>query len=460
MSHGGQFCMSPNTEMWSIPASAGEPTQRTSRDGRNWVYPRECGGTDTVADHSDGRWGLSPRVRGNHLRRLAVRRAEGSIPASAGEPGLPMREHRLSGVYPRECGGTVLRPSAAANPQGLSPRVRGNLCAACLHAAHVGSIPASAGEPSCRPPSIPKKRVYPRECGGTLIVRPKRRCPPGLSPRVRGNLRGYGAHRGWLGSIPASAGEPEHGQLPRYDGEVYPRECGGTRLRSGLRLPQLGLSPRVRGNQEPLGPYYIQSRSIPASAGEPGGIGARRRRAEVYPRECGGTSDDYLDKRIAKGLSPRVRGNPCRRAPQRTTSRSIPASAGEPPGGRPWSIAARVYPRECGGTGADDAEREIALGLSPRVRGNPRTPPDPRGWTGSIPASAGEPPRDLRAPGGLRVYPRECGGTLGLRLAEAETEGLSPRVRGNHRGQGDRVGELGSIPASAGEPPFFMPFPP
>ena len=50
--------------------------------------------------------------------------------------------------------------------------------------------------------------VYPRECGGTLVTRTIGATMKGLSPRVRGNPhRHHGSRRQW-GSIPASAGEP------------------------------------------------------------------------------------------------------------------------------------------------------------------------------------------------------------------------------------------------------------
>ena len=50
------------------------------------------------------------------------------------------------------------------------------------------------------------------------------------------------------------------------------------------------------------------------------------------------------------------------------------------------------------------------------------------------------------------VYPRVCGGTLEERLAELETHGLSPRVRGNLVVIKTSMRNQGSIPACAGEP--------
>ena len=51
------------------------------------------------------------------------------------------------------------------------------------------------------------------------------------------------------------------------------------------------------------------NRSIPASAGEPGGNVETRTCAGVYPRECGGTDCVYYTPVTIYGLSPRVRGN-------------------------------------------------------------------------------------------------------------------------------------------------------
>ena len=53
-----------------------------------------------------------------------------------------------------------------------------------------------------------------------------------------------------------------------------------------------------------------------------------------------------------------------------------------------------------------------------------------------------------------KVYPRVCGGTLGVRPSLEPMPGLSPRVRGNLalRAEGRIRGR--SIPACAGEPAF------
>ena len=54
----------------------------------------------------------------------------------------------------------------------------------------------------------------------------------------------------------------------RIDG-VYPRVCGGTLSLSSGELLNLGLSPRVRGNQAAPAQATVSAGSIPACAGEP-----------------------------------------------------------------------------------------------------------------------------------------------------------------------------------------------
>ena len=49
---------------------------------------------------------------------------------------------------------------------------------------------------------------------------------------------------------------------------VYPRACGGTRLKAGLSILLRGLSPRLRGNGFQETPNLNFQGSIPALAGE------------------------------------------------------------------------------------------------------------------------------------------------------------------------------------------------
>ena len=81
-------------------------------------------------------------------------------------------------------------------------------------------------------------------------------------------------------------------------------------------------------------------------------------------------------------------------------------------------------------------------GLSPRVRGNPNPRCQVCGQTGSIPARAGEPHTALIGECWHGVYPRACGGTQNIYAALAGATGLSPRVRGNPRSLTARLSGL------------------
>ena len=131
----------------SIPAYAGEPSARYTMRRRNAVYPRVCGGTHRSANHDQSSAGLSPRMRGNRVQQLRSEEECGSIPAYAGEPRrAALRAARLW-VYPRVCGGTWFRHFGERLVYGLSPRMRGNHIVQQSLDRRNWSIPAYAGEP-------------------------------------------------------------------------------------------------------------------------------------------------------------------------------------------------------------------------------------------------------------------------------------------------------------------------
>ena len=309
-----------------------------------------CGGTASSGSGSAVASGLSPRVRGNPCRLPRPARNLRSIPACAGEPGRVGATPRPATVYPRVCGGTFLPGSQMYQVRGLSPRVRGNPGDYSAPSGGKGSIPACAGEPPASICRWPTGWVYPRVCGGTIILKEPPRARAGLSPRVRGNHR-RGYRKRWIPrSIPACAGEPAPTAPSPVAVKVYPRVCGGTFCAAPRAASQWGLSPRVRGNPVVVAAGVNDGGSIPACAGEPGRGKFRRRLRGVYPRVCGGTiaADAFQD--LYGGLSPRVRGNPpgCPRLAR--AYRSIPACAGEPTESALPAKSWLVYPRVCGGT--------------------------------------------------------------------------------------------------------------
>ena len=127
-----------------------------------------------------------------------------------------------------------------------------------------------------------------------------------------------------------------------------------------------------------------------------------------------------------------MRGNRSLELFEERLTRSIPACAGEPAAAFSSSSPHSVYPRVCGGTSGATPSSRMSAGLSPRVRGN---------------LIAGEPFSAVHV-----FYPRVCGGTSGATPSSRMSAGLSPRVRGNRPWPDAASGEIGSIPACAGEP--------
>ena len=198
----------------SIPACAGEPRHGRGRPAPAEVYPRVCGGTFRSLAIARRASGLSPRVRGNPAPAWPPTGSGRSIPACAGEPGPSRPPRRERRVYPRVCGGTRTPLYTQASSVGLSPRVRGNHLRAFRRATAAGSIPACAGEPLESQGTRGLSRVYPRVCGGTPYDTDDNRNANGLSPRVRGNRRRRSQWRRQRRSIPACAGEPLTGSPP------------------------------------------------------------------------------------------------------------------------------------------------------------------------------------------------------------------------------------------------------
>ena len=131
---------------------------------------------------------------------------------------------------------------------------------------------------------------------------------------------------------------------------------------------------------------------------------------------------------------------------------SIPADAGLPSLSSPSYCESRVYPRGCGATSGKRWREPLVSGLSPRMRGYPRTRIGMTGRQGSIPADAGLPLARWGASHSQEVYPRGCGATDVTVQAFRCRAGLSPRMRGYRRRMRTRIESTRSIPADAGLP--------
>ena len=273
------------------------------------VHPRERGEATAVLTSAPVRWGPSPRARGSPNGGALSPAMRGSIPASAGKPLRSRLPGDDSGVHPRERGEAVPPGDPGERPAGPSPRARGSLGSCGIWRSAGGSIPASAGKP--RPPGSETAagRVHPRERGEAVPNPPARLWTTGPSPRARGSRRVMRVMSLPAGSIPASAGKPpSRSTRGRWSG-VHPRERGEAAVRCGCRGGSSGPSPRARGSPSPAIGRRGRARSIPASAGKPGGGSLRAPDAEVHPRERGEAAEPARVQRDGTGPSPRARGS-------------------------------------------------------------------------------------------------------------------------------------------------------
>ena len=233
---------------------------------------------------------------------------------------------------------------------------------------------------------------------------------------------------------------------------VYPRVYGESTWEETCRELIAGLSPRVRGIRPRADPQAGREGSIPACTGNPGRGRGCAPGMRVYPRVYGESVDPPVLSMRRYGLSPRVRGIPRSTAPQRSWVWSIPACTGNPPSAPARSDSTKVYPRVYGESAGPYRDQRSPEGLSPRVRGihSHRGPECSR--HGSIPACTGNPRSVGCTSRASRVYPRVYGESVISAHGRNSPSGLSPRVRGIQLLRSDYELHLGSIPACTGNP--------
>ena len=212
-----------------------------------------------------------------------------SIPAHAGDPYAGERQRVRLRVYPRTRGGSIVGALAIFQAKGLSPHTRGiRLHSRCLGGAR-GSIPAHAGDPCAAHARRGLNRVYPRTRGGSADAFVSAFRANGLSPHTRGILRRARRVSGYIGSIPAHAGDPRAARLCDSARGVYPRTRGGSGLCAFPKMWKCGLSPHTRGILSDSLISASSAGSIPAHAGDPSSLSSRGRKGRVYPRTRGGS---------------------------------------------------------------------------------------------------------------------------------------------------------------------------
>ena len=148
--------------------------------------------------------------------------------------------------------------------------------------------------------------------------------------------------------IPAHAGNTRAAPAASVTVTVHPRACGEHCGMFARRHAMRGSSPRMRGTPLRKRVTFTFCRFIPAHAGNTLQQPAARRSLSVHPRACGEHFVGETGSRQAIGSSPRMRGTPSLPAARMTTSRFIPAHAGNTMPANTIPHYATVHPRACG----------------------------------------------------------------------------------------------------------------
>ena len=435
-----------------IPARAGQPRCYGGRYSLPRAYPRSRGATQASIKYSTPSMGLSPLARGNLSVSVLNGCSSGPIPARAGQPHQDSAGVVILWAYPRSRGATTPAYRAALRVLGLSPLARGNRNDSAGGPAAAGPIPARAGQPQHGQQHLAHLRAYPRSRGATSSHHNAAPAGEGLSPLARGNQPCRGASSGFIGPIPARAGQPARAGRRRTLGRAYPRSRGATAVMGAVPSANWGLSPLARGNLSRPTRRGCAGGPIPARAGQPRTDSPDCVLRRAYPRSRGATKSLPHWQGSTGGLSPLARGNPLVDRALVDTLGPIPARAGQPAIRHPLQSAQGAYPRSRGATYKLTDGAGLYLGLSPLARGNLSGLVFSAAHFGPIPARAGQPSWATSSRSRRRAYPRSRGATTKRRRQKLQGWGLSPLARGNQVQADGGAGHVGPIPARAGQP--------
>ncbi len=174
----------------------------------------------------------------------------------------------------------------------------------------------------------------------------------------------------------------------------------------------------------------ISARFIPAGAGNTPGVARRAADHSVYPRWRGEHFSARRNIPAHAGLSPLARGTPGAGVPDDPPKRFIPAGAGNTSNASGSLSAPPVYPRR---RGEHPLVRQVwrrKTGLSPLARGTLSAISETVSSTRFIPAGAGNTLSVEHSPGDSSVYPRWRGEHCAMSPGGWCRCGLSPLARG------------------------------
>jgi len=226
--------------------------------------------------------------------------------------------------------------------------------------------------------------------------------------------------------------------------------CGECAEGVGTKLANDDSSPRVRGTRAGKLARPSTSRFIPACAGNAVSARLVLELDSVHPRMCGERRELLGHNIEVTGSSPRVRGTHRPAGAHSSVGRFIPACAGNARTPAATSHRGPVHPRVCGERLKASSAWRALSGSSPRVRGTLTSGRGVCHHARFIPACAGNAILYKNSRRRRSVHPRVCGERYSLEKPAKIFDGSSPRVRGTRRDGVAGVGLDRFIPACAG----------
>ncbi len=231
---------------------------------------------------------------------------------------------------------------------GSSPRMRGKRSRRRCPTSSPRIIPAHAGQTSCRNCGTHNHPDHPRACGANTIAFGEFFVGSGSSPRMRGKQTGSPDLADSVRIIPAHAGQTRP-QVPALGAITdHPRACGANKYPMICHAGRFGSSPRMRGKPGALNVPHSSSRIIPAHAGQTLRCCCRRCDIPDHPRACGANNPDCDRVVQDAGSSPRMRGKHFHEVRVFDLGRIIPAHAGQTGFWVNTSMSPPDHPRACG----------------------------------------------------------------------------------------------------------------
>ena len=226
--------------------------------------------------------------------------------------------------------------------------MRGKLVSRHAVDADVRIIPAHAGQTEQKALPHIFATDHPRACGANTIAFGEFFVGSGSSPRMRGKQTGSPDLADSVRIIPAHAGQtwgPCREDGPEPD---HPRACGANKYPMICHAGRFGSSPRMRGKPGALNVPHSSSRIIPAHAGQTLRCCCRRCDIPDHPRACGANNPDCDRVVQDAGSSPRMRGKHFHEVRVFDLGRIIPAHAGQTGIWVNTSMSPPDHPRACG----------------------------------------------------------------------------------------------------------------